>query len=420
MITRCNGVIEFKKPFKIVLGDLIMSDISFVIEDKFENIKHIHDEWDRKVAELCSPVYMSYDWCKLWWEFYGKGKVLKLYIFYYKSNIVSILPMFVDCINFGIFNIKIARLIGANTPPKVFNPPIDSCYSEKVLNKALKSLIVDNECDIVCIGPVSTKYKALNAMRNLKKVGYLDKIQIVNNGVYTEFNLPNSYKEYKSSLSRNEKKNFRKYELRYLGKKYNVKVDIVKKDILEYEYRKFVNMHTKQWKEKGRPGHFLAWPNAEKFNLALSKCFLMKDKLRLMRIIADDRPISYQYTYIFGDTYYWRLPARVTGTEWDKYKLGQAGIVNMIKIGINEGIKRIEGGIGHYEYKMRLGASEHRIVSIHYMQKRFRSKIKLTIYKSIVLMINAIYYKMWYRRLQPKLPKYLQRPISSLWIRIRL
>ncbi len=77
---------------------------------------------------------------------------------------------------------------------------------------------------------------------------------------------------------------------------------------------------------------------------------------RLITITVGEKPILYQYSYVFGDCCYWQFPARAAGEEWDRFSLGATALVVLIRSTIEEGIKRIEGGVSHYDYKTRLGA----------------------------------------------------------------
>lgn len=391
-----------------------------IFED-FNSINISQRKWDEFIERLNGPIYMSYDWCRIWWEVYGIGKTLRIYIFSNSDQILGIIPIYIDSVLFGPFKLRIARLIGSNIPPRIFDPPIIKEQGKLVLEKIVFDLFGKDQCDLLSFGPISSFYPPISNVKNLNK-GQVTKIAVMRQlkaDVISFFDLPKTFEEYLNSLSKNERKNRRKYELRYLKKRYSIQVDILKSwEDLKEEFLRFVEMHTAQWRHEGKPGHFGAWPKSIDFHLALIKELSQKGRVRLIRIIADKEPITYEYSYAFGECYYWLLPARKVDPQWEQFSLGSTSLVNMIKVAIEERIKKIEAGLAHYDYKVRLGAKEYQTFILNFVAKNIRSKIRYLIYRSIYFLINILYFKIWYQRLQPRMPKRFQRGIWSLWIRL--
>jgi CelD/BcsL family acetyltransferase involved in cellulose biosynthesis len=188
---------------------------------------------------------------------------------------------------------------------------------------------------------------------------------------------------------------------------------------VEAEFTKFVDMHTTQWSSEGRPGHFGAWPDAAGFHFDLIRELGKNNALRLIRIIADGTVISYQYCYRFGDSYYWELPARLLGGKWEQFSLGSSGVVTMINEAIREGINKIEAGPGGYEYKVRLGAIEFGTKIIRVGRRGLKTAIKGKVVLLISFVIDVIYHKIWYRRIQPRMPRMMRWGIWSGWFRLQ-
>src|SRR5438132_3516373 len=117
-------------------------------------------------------------------------------------------------------------------------------------------------------------------------------------------------------------------------------------------------MHDAQWQAEGRLGHFGDWPGAESFNRDLVAELSPLARVRFVRLWANDRVICSQFCFVFGDSCYWRLPARAPEPEWERFSLGRIGLMNMIEAMIGEGVRRVEGGAGHYEYKLQCGGRE--------------------------------------------------------------
>ena len=142
-------------------------------------------------------------------------------------------------------------------------------------------------------------------------------------------------------------------------------------------------------------------------------------RLRLVRLRVDGKVVSYQLCFAFGDWYYWRLPARVVGEEWDLLGLGRIGLVQLIEVALGEGIRHIEAGAGRYEYKVRHGAEEHLLRSLLVVSTRSGSRLRSSLFARLARALHLFYYRGWFARVAPRLPL-PRRPLWRSWIRSRL
>ena len=184
------------------------------------------------------------------------------------------------------------------------------------------------------------------------------------------------------------------------------------------DFPNFVTQHTQQWQNENKPGHFGAWPAALRFNEALVTTQCFNERVRLINIIADNQIIARQYTFAFGDTWFWELPSRMVGVKWEKFSLGPTGIVVMIDYAIKEGIRFLEGGIGRYDYKVRLGAKELNLWKYHFSKIARRTQARIHCLNCWKWMIGKGYHKLWYRRIAPRLPKLFWKPQWRSWCRL--
>ena len=126
-----------------------MGSITYKTYHSFDDLKDRADEWDAFAAGVGSTIYMSYDWCCTWWDHYGKGKRLVIVVFYNGVNIAALLPMYIDDFRFPFFKIRVARLVGSNIPPKVFDPPIDEEWSDQIFMTLVRIMSEHWKCDIL-------------------------------------------------------------------------------------------------------------------------------------------------------------------------------------------------------------------------------------------------------------------------------
>ena len=388
------------------------------LETSFDKLETFRDTWDDATSRLGGSIYLSYDWARLWWEFYGDGKALRIFIFSVGDQIVGILPIYVEVIRFGPISLKIARLIGSNIPPKVFNPPVDPALADDVFQQVLLQLFREDGCDALSFGPVSELHCSAEALSRtaLLALGLVAQGSDLSNGVHSVWHLPETMGEYFQSLSRNERKN-RKADLKKLRTEHVGRVEVVcEPGQVEAEFENFLQQHAAQWAAEGRTGHFGAWPRAAEFNRALVKAHGRLRRVRFVRILAGEKTITNLYAFAFGGCYYCELPARSIDTQWDRFSLGPIGIVATIDAAIGERMTRMEGGLGHYDYKLRLNAKEHKTRILRAAANRPSSRLRFLFFTLLRTCGHFGYLKLWHQRLLPHLPIRLKRPQSRAWL----
>ena len=303
----------------------------------------------------------------------------------------------------------------------MFDPPISKAWAGPIFEHILRQLFEDDHCDLLSFGPVSELHKQTERLP--EACGRLERLvmppKVITEGVHSIFWLPPNMEQYFECLGRNERKKRRRYELKHLGKEYQTKVEVVSDPArVGQEFEDFAVQHTLHWQAQGQAGHFGAWPKATEFNRSLVKAHGSLGRMRFVRILANDQVIANHYGFAFGDTYAAELPARAVGQEWEKFSLGAAGIVALIESAIKEQKTRLDGGLGHYEYKVRLGAKEYAVMKLRVVARRTRSRVCMMLYNAIRLFLLYGYHKIWYRRITPHLPALFRRPQWTYWLRL--
>ncbi len=401
------GFVEDCRPRVRLIADLVPERPRCRIETSFDGLDTLREQWDRAVLALGGPLYMSYDWCRLWWQFYGASKDLRLFIFYSGEGIVAIVPIYIETIGLAPFRLKLARLVGANAPPRVFDPPVHKAYASKVWEAVVTYLFARERCDLLSFGPFSEHYQPAFSLRQVVEAHaeLVRKPVTVQRGVRTVFPLPSSYEEYFNSLESTERKIRSRY-LRALERAWAVRTEVVRDPgSVEREFEEFVRQHTSQWAGEGRPGHFHAWPNALEFHRALVGAQGRLGRLRFIKLMAGDEIAANLYTYAFGKTLYAELPARQTGRQWERFSLGCTGVIKLIEAAINEGFQDMESGMGHYDYKVRLNGKEQRVAVLRVRAKGAASRVRAWACSAAREIVTLFAHKIWYRRICPRLPK---------------
>jgi hypothetical protein len=403
------------------MGKRGMTDVSCMVLDSYNHIDQaLEKEWDGLVIETKGSIYLTYRWCQIWWEFYGKGKLLRVFFCRSEGKLVGVLPLYIEKIRLGLLQILVARLVGANNPPRVLDLPINKEHAEAIAEHITRYLVDTDRCDLISIGLLSDECEAKAAIlgKGKKMTNLLRIVKDIPSGVFAYFSLPSSYDSYLHNLSPNERKNRKRYQ-NLLHKEHDVHSEVISRpNEIAAEMPLYLSLHEAQWRPQGKLGYYNAWPQSGAFNKRLAFEMARLGSTRLIKITAEKKPIVYEYGFAFGDRSYLQNSARATGEEWDRFSLGVTGVVDFIRYAIEERITRIEAGLSHYDYKIRLGAIESNVSTLRLIARRPNSVLKYYILIIAYKIYFNFYYKLWYSRIQPKLPSPFRRPISITYIRL--
>ena len=394
--------------------------LSYEVFRDFQALDHLQPAWDEAVLHAGGSIYMTYDWVRVWWQFYGKSADLRLFVFSAADTIVAVVPIYIDTLGLGPLRLRIARLVGANIPPKVFTPAIPRSIATDVFERVLVHLFGHDRCDVVSVGPVSELDNSIEGLRTAcERRADLADLASAATGVHSVYHLPADMDAYFSGLSQSERKNRRKLELRLLKKDYDTRIEVISDPAhVGDAFTQFAEQHRVQWQAEGRTGHFGAWPCGLEFHRALIAAQAARGRLRFIRIVANEQVVASEYAFAFGDRYYAELTSRDVNPKWNRFSLGPTSTVTMLAQGIAEGMQKVESGLGHYDYKMRLGAKEYRALTLRVIASDSRSRVRLALFKAAQRGVGIAYHKIWYRRVAPRLPELFWRPQSRLWLRL--
>jgi CelD/BcsL family acetyltransferase involved in cellulose biosynthesis len=397
-------------------------EFNWSLETTFDGLEHLRENWDEAVSHLGGSIYMTYDWLATWWEFYGHGKQLRLFLFRHRDELIAILPIYLETFGAGPLKTMVARLVGANIPPKAFNPPVDSALAGKVFSHVIRHLFQADRCDLLSFGPVSETSPCNSALRELsdtRNVAEPVSASYATRDVQTWFELPATFEAYLAALGSTERKN-RLKRIRHLEKSHRVSSDIVSEPALAVsEFDAFVRLHARQWQAAGRAGHFAAWPRGEAYNRALVERQARQGRVRFFRMLVDGQVVSSRYTFMLGSTVYSELPAREVGEPWDKLGIGGISLIKFNESAIQSGVAAVDSGLGAYDHKAQLGGDEIP-VGVWHIRARGLGGLKSRLFCLVARAILFACRKVWYRRVLPRLPRFFKRTQSLWWLRFDL
>ncbi len=400
---------------------LVADEFRCEVVGSFESIQHLRGQWDRLAKGVGSCIYCTFDWCKVWWDHYGQKNTAQIFLYFDGEELVGVVPLYIDNVRLGPAKLRIAKIIGSDYTQAVCDLPVNSSWSNQVAIETIERLFSQSLCDAFATGPISASSEALLALKDAvnerSNLVSIARDRCLAN--QTIISLPDSLDAYIASLSKNQRSNLRK-EWRKLDKAFEIQTDVISDPTeASQEFEKFVRMHEKQWRTKGKLGQFGDWPNAMQFNKSLVAALSEIGRLCLLQLKADGRVIARQYSLVFGDTCHCRFAARVAGSSWESFGLGRVSLSKLFERLIDEGIRRVDVGTGRYEYKLRLGGKEQGVRSLLIVANRQEVSKKVRVFCRLADLLHKFYYRLWYCNIAPLLP-FKTRSLWKSWIRSRV
>lgn len=391
------------------------------IYDNFEDLETIQGEWDQFVESIGGEIFLTFDWCRIWWKYYGKNRDLRLFIFRNDDKLVGIIPLFFEKIWLGPVFVRAAKIVGSDFTLSQFSIPLAKKYMKEIIKK-LSELLSEEKWDILHIGPVAGLYGHYDGLKNACKKLFTNRYIVLSKqkGVQTYFKLADNWEEHLSTMSKNEKGNIRRNYNSIRRKCTELLSCLDARFATEEEFTEFfddfVNMHQLHWNELGKAGHFKDWPHAYEFHRDLAKTQLQAGRLRLLKVTLGNDCFGYQYHYRFGDKYFHLLDSRPEQNPLESVSPGRITFCEQTKKAIQEKICCIDSMRGYYEHKLRLGGTLFPLRSLCIIQNKLFTLIRVYTFRVLAWCLNLCYYRIWFQRIAPKLPL-KRRPLWRIWIR---
>lgn len=403
-----------------IAADIETEDIvQAEIYDSFERLEGMRQQWDEFVESVGGEIFLTYDWCRIWWKYYGDNRDLRVFIFRSNGELVGVIPMFFERIWLGPVFIRAAKIVGSDFTLSQFSIPLANGYMRTVVEK-FSELLSKEKWDIVYIGPIAGLYNQFDELKDTvnELFGDFHSVLIEHKGVQTYFQLAESWEKQLANLKKGERWDIRRsYKaLRPQTETECLVSTFVSKENFEQTFEDFVNMHQSYWRSLGKLGHFGDWPAAEDFHHEVAAAQLSHNRLRLLEVKSGENSLGYEYDYRFGHRYFEFLNARSASKDLAKISVGRVVFSEQVKKALDEGITCIDSMRGKYEHKLRLGGRLFPTRNIYIIHRKVSTRIRVSVFRAFASFLNLCYYRIWFCRIAPKLPL-RRRPLWRLWIR---
>lgn len=397
-----------------------MSDPTLQCFESFEACPVSRDAWDDLARACDADVSVSYDWCRTWWQHYGKDRRLQLLCFYDADELVGLFPGFVDTFAVGPVRVRLGKIVCSDfvygTPAPIFREPYDAACVQAATAHFLHDLgclaLLLARCH--ALQPCEPKLQSLSAPRRLDGIRMLRR----RSGTHVLLRLPATFADYLGALSSNGRKNYKR-RWNKLSRHFTIESRLIETAAeAQAAFEDFVDVNTRQWRDLGKIGHFECQPGARQFHRDIVRRSAETGALFFHVLKADEHPVAYQYGWRFRDTVYWYLPARRTGPEWDSHGLGNVGLMQLIASVIQRGGQRLELGTAYWDYKLHLGGETCPVHTYHASRNGLLPRATLMI---VLLFAKAFHigYALWFDRIGSRFAN-KSKQLPELYLRLQL
>ena len=392
--------------------------LDVIVYENFEDLASMQEEWDGFMESIRGEIFLTYDWCRVWWKYYGKNRDLKIFILRHDQKLVGILPVFLENLRLGLIRVKVIKMVGTDFTPISITFPVERDFIDEAVEKFINELSRQCNWDILHIGAICGRYESIEILLKTAKstLNHFYQIEVKDNEVQTYFELANSWEEQIASLSQRQRTKTRRIykEIQKQGVKINS--FFASEESLSRMFDNFVKLHQSHWQSLGLAGHFGDWPSSYDFHREIAGIQFNYDRLRLLEIQLDDQPIGYEYIYKLGDTYYWFLSARCKLEKDSHIDFHRVAFKEKVEKALKDNVKLIDGMRGHYEYKLVMGGQLKPIHTILAYSKKPFPFLRISMLRSLIWLLNILYLKIWRRRIVPRL-KIKPKPFQDWWIK---
>ncbi len=386
--------------------------------NSFEDAEDLKEEWDRFIEENSAEIFLTFDWCRIWWKHYGHGRDLLLFIFRVGNEIVGILPLMREKIGYSIFSVEVVRFVGTDFSPITIGFPVKSSIINQVISCLIGELNRKCKWDLLHIGPICGRSKHQEELKwAIDQIPHKDyRGKYFTNGVQTYHFLEDSWDRQLKNIKKRQRSGMRNAYTGLQAKGLTPNSTFATKDNYERRFEEFVQMHQAHWRIKKMPGHFVDWPRSYDFHKEFAGNAVHQDRLRLLQIQIGNLCIGYEYILKFGDTYYSYLDGRIK--YLDGLGISHYGIAfrETVEKGIREQVKTLDSMRGRYNYKLQVGGKMFPIFDGLIQSRDSLTRWKVTVFQSLAWALNVLYMKIWRRRMARWLCLN-SRPLWNIWIR---
>lgn len=372
----------------------------------FDEAASLKEAWDDLAARV-SDILCSFDWCELWWRFFGKGRRLEIHTLHDGQRLVAVLPLFHETIRPGGVWLRTVRVLGCDYTIETASLAVEPVYIERFTTMLLQALDRGEPWDILQIAPVRPYLAALidQVADTCARSPALQTVIIGRQDTWcTLFDLPATYDDYLKALPGDERRNLLRRQ-RNLNEGRTIKITrACSPEEVDRAMDWLVYWHQTLWTGKGKPGQFGGTSAVEQFHRAIAQRLAKAGRLALITLKADGQVIGADYACFFGSRMHGLFRGYRRDDPWRSYGLGTLLNCHMIRHAIERQAAEIDAGRGIFDYKLRLGGKLHAQRSLVLVRANWSSRLRFWAALRTAYLIHVLYSRVWIDMIAPRLP----------------
>lgn len=393
----------------------VVNGLSVDVIGSFDSVPMTAAEWDGFMESMGAEIFLSYDWCRLWWKYYGANGSLQIFVFRSQEALVGIVPLYIESIACGG---RVARILCSHFMPTTVRLTIERSHLAAAMEVIPRRLFGENAVDMIHLGPLAGGYGDFDQLFEAcqKSGGETFQAESFCNDVQTYFPLKDTWDEQMNQLSRQERKRMRRVYKDMESAGMALTVTCADRETFPDIFSKFVAMHQQKWEQSGSAGHFVDWPRARQFHEENAAVQLQQGRLRLLELKINGQAIGYKFAFRFGNGMCAFLDARSEIPGSVRIQFSHLAFSEQMQRAIGEGIKWVDSMRGRYPHKLALGGVIAPIHSIVLCRKGGLSTAKAKLFQKLAFLFDGFYYKLFRCRLVPRLHLKVKEH-QSWWLR---
>ncbi|MEX0721749.1 MAG: GNAT family N-acetyltransferase [Balneolaceae bacterium] len=262
---------SFTKPSTNGVSDSV-NDLNVEIIRDTNSFDSLQDEWEELTDESDYFIYQTFEWNRVWWDYFGTGKQLHILALYKEGKLMGLIPLFWDTITLYDFKVYSSlRFLGSSVSQpdgenlKGLHPYSDYLdiiirpgHEKSVISSFIKYIeqqnLDFNEIVLDEIPECSTLWSTLLPALHKKGIDY----SVENSSECPWVKLEGTWDDYQQSLSKKSRYNNNR-ALRMVDEDSEKGFHIREAENSQELYQSFdllVKLHQDRWNQLGFPGVF--------------------------------------------------------------------------------------------------------------------------------------------------------------------